>query len=285
MIRQLSFGRRPKQQAVTATEGSDEPAAAPSSSSVAITVMRSLSFGRRRRKGDGSEDLTPYATISMVRRAASFGRRPKKASAAAAPSSATAEDTIPTVPPTPPTPKIQPKVRPKPIDTFIEVEITISERMKPGGKYRVKVPSSFPGMHERIIIEVPQEAQPGIGQTLSFTVSRKWIDARIKMRSVIRMQAAARGRAARRPAPAPSSKVANYWPTASAPTVNLNLHAAGEEEDYDEESAEVLRMLAEHRVVLNARLALPSPDKAKAKSRDVTARDKVIAMRCEADRR
>ena len=43
------------------------------------------------------------------------------------------------------------KPRSNAIDTFVEVEITISARMRPGAKYRVKVPSSFRNVTERII--------------------------------------------------------------------------------------------------------------------------------------
>lgn len=83
-----------------------------------------------------------------------------------------------------------------------EFEVVIPKNMKPGDKMRIPVPSTIPGKVEKVVIAVPADAEPG--STISFTLSKSWIDTRVKMKAAVRMQALARGKKDRDAAQAPA---------------------------------------------------------------------------------
>lgn len=75
-------------------------------------------------------------------------------------------------------------------------ELTVLPNMKPGGKYKVPVP----GTSEKVTIAIPMDATPG--QTISFALSRNWIDTRNKLKAAAAFAAAGKKAA---PAPAPTA--------------------------------------------------------------------------------
>lgn len=80
-------------------------------------------------------------------------------------------------------------------EDVLTYEIVLPANAPPGAKLRVPVPGSFPGTSERVIVEVPADAFPG--QTISFSLSRKWVDTRVRLRAVVKLQSLVRGKAAR----------------------------------------------------------------------------------------
>ena len=115
-------------------------------------------------------------------------------------------------------------------ELFITFCLTISNKVQPGRKYRLKASGRVPGTFERFVIQVPNGGHDG--DEVSIKVSRMWVDIQITRRAVTRIQSLARGRAVRRrlnAETAPTRARAEGAPPRVAPTVHPS---RGTEEEY-----------------------------------------------------
>lgn len=79
---------------------------------------------------------------------------------------------------------------------MVTYEVEVTPVMKPNGKYRIPLPSSYEGQAHDVVIQVPQEAHTGA--TLEVMRPKFWVDNQVKDRAATKLQAAARAHSARR---------------------------------------------------------------------------------------
>lgn len=84
----------------------------------------------------------------------------------------------------------------KPKKEVVEYELVMSPGLKAGSKYRVPLPSSWANHNEKVVVKVPDDAL--VGDIISITAPAHWVDTKIKLRAIIKLQALVRGSSTRR---------------------------------------------------------------------------------------